>query len=203
MVGNDIVDLSDPGAQPGARHPRFDARVFAASERRLLTSAGDPLRWIYWAAKESAYKVARRLDPSCVFAPSRFVVRLDDALRGCVQTDAADFPVAVDVRDGRVHAVATRPGGSPERADAAVSRLPAHDRDDPGHAAPGRAARRLAIACAARALSLEPWRLSIDRERRAPRLLLCEDTPVGSLSLSHHGRFVACAFDATSLAGPT
>ena len=65
MIGNDVVDLGDAEVQPGATHPRFDARVFAREEREALRASGAPnrLRWILWAAKEAAYKAARKLDP--------------------------------------------------------------------------------------------------------------------------------------------
>ena len=39
MLGNDIVDLGDPETRPGARHPRFDARVFTREERAALAAA--------------------------------------------------------------------------------------------------------------------------------------------------------------------
>ena len=40
MIGNDVVDLGQRGVQPGAQHPRFDARVFSASELAAATSQG-------------------------------------------------------------------------------------------------------------------------------------------------------------------
>ncbi|MGH7855988.1 MAG: 4'-phosphopantetheinyl transferase family protein, partial [Candidatus Binatia bacterium] len=78
MVGNDVIDLRDPETAPGSQHPRFDARVFAPAERALLGASTDArrLRWILWAAKEAAYKVARKIDARAVFSPRRFVVDL-------------------------------------------------------------------------------------------------------------------------------
>ena len=40
MLGNDIIDLGDPETRPGARHPRFDARVFTREERAALGDRG-------------------------------------------------------------------------------------------------------------------------------------------------------------------
>ena len=64
LVGNDVVDLHDPQSQPEALHPRFDARVFSLGEREALGASSSPhsLRWSLWAAKESAYKLAKKLD---------------------------------------------------------------------------------------------------------------------------------------------
>ena len=77
-VGNDIVDLRDPETRPGALHPRFDARVFTPAERERIgpDEQGHRMRWLMWAAKESAYKAAKKLDPRTVFSPSRFEVEL-------------------------------------------------------------------------------------------------------------------------------
>src|SRR3990172_11249674 len=86
MVGDARVDLGDPEARESALPPRFDARVFAPAERAALgaSPASGRLRWILWAAKEAAYKLARKLDPGVAFSPSRFVVSLDATLRGRV-----------------------------------------------------------------------------------------------------------------------
>jgi phosphopantetheinyl transferase (holo-ACP synthase) len=56
LVGNDVVDLRDPENQPEAIHPRFDDRVFTWAERARILAAGSPhrMRWVLWAAKESA-----------------------------------------------------------------------------------------------------------------------------------------------------
>ena len=74
LVGNDVVDLHDSESRPGALHPRFDVRVFTPDEREALSAAAYPLRWTLWAAKESAYKVAKKLDPTVRFLPRDFVV---------------------------------------------------------------------------------------------------------------------------------
>src|SRR5512139_2501725 len=78
MIGNDVVDLLDPETQPGAVHPRFDARVFTDDELRALRRSVAPgrLRWLMWAAKESAFKAVRRNDACVAFRPREFAVTL-------------------------------------------------------------------------------------------------------------------------------
>ena len=44
MIGNDVVDLSDPESAPAALHPRFDARAFCEAERERLAASRDPGR---------------------------------------------------------------------------------------------------------------------------------------------------------------
>lgn len=97
MLGNDVVDLLDVDARPETFHRRFEARVFAPSERESIArdaaGSGSPthphpnphphaLRWAHWAAKEAAYKLLRQRDPEFVFSPIRLVARFDAAGSG-------------------------------------------------------------------------------------------------------------------------
>ncbi len=197
MVGNDVVDLGDPETRPGAQHPGFDARVFARSERRLLACSERPdcLRWALWAAKESAYKAARRVDPDAVFAPSRFVTRLrpesvggGNVLAGYVIHGELRLRVRVTLEADCVHAVATHPCARMGLVKAEVARV----EGELSAAAPGRAARDLAVAGVARLLRVAPRELRIERSGRVPQVEFSGGT-APLLSLSHHGRFVAYA----------
>ncbi len=210
MIGNDVVDLGDREARAGAQHPRVDARVFAPGERRLLQSGrlGEELRWILWAAKESAFKVARRDDPTTGFAPSRFVVELDRDLQGRVRHRGRDYAVQVSVNRDVVHAVATRSrsGGAAGRFRAAGVTGVAGSAEG---AAPGRAAREFAASEIARLLAVSASHLRFGRRGRIPELqpsgsarseldsarLASLERCLGRLavSISHHGRFVAYA----------
>ena len=194
MLGNDVVDLRDPETR--TRHPGFDARVFTRAERCRLMRVADPhaMRQMLWAAKESAYKAARRIDPGTVFSPVRFEVeRLANGI-GCVRHASARFRIALQ-RDGDcLHAVATH-----EHAQALplLGVAVVHGRD------PGRVARSLAVAGVSRALGVGPGALAVRRRGRIPELHL-EGSPLPApLSLSHHGRFAAYAALATAPATGT
>ncbi|MEE8475925.1 MAG: 4'-phosphopantetheinyl transferase superfamily protein [Myxococcota bacterium] len=206
MIGNDVVDLGDLETRPGAQHPRFDARVFAPSERRALEDgeADNGLRWILWAAKESAFKAARREDESTVFAPSQFVVELDPDLRGRVRHRGRDYAVRVSVDRDRVHAVATDLRAGALRAGCRL--LTAHDIRT---GVSSRAAREFAASEIARLLAVSASHLRFRRRGRIPELhpsgsarseldsarLARLENSLGRLavSISHHGRFVAYA----------
>jgi hypothetical protein len=195
-VGNDVVDLAEPETRLSGLHPRFEERVFGAAERRALEASRSRhrLHWALWAAKESAYKARKRLDPGAVFSPKAFEVELSPLpARGGVAVgrvvhrgDVFDLEVCVD--GASVHAVARSEGEAGTRVLWRVERT----RSDPGVAV-----RRLAATAIGRALGLDPAGLWIvgrppvatDRGRRLD---------VG-VSLSHHGRFVAFA---CTLAGP-
>jgi phosphopantetheinyl transferase (holo-ACP synthase) len=214
-IGNDVVDLGDPEAAAGACHARFEKRVFAPEEVALLdASAGSRrlrLRWTLWAAKEAAYKVARKRDATIVFSPRRFMVRLHDDTRATVEHQVEHqqhrFTVALDLGARHVHAIArdgraTCTDGSdghaapiPAPAPAAAARIIARVATlEPGNrACPGDLVRALAITTLAPLLAPAPAILSIVRDGRIPRLYDAHGPLDADLSLSHHGRFVAFA----------
>lgn len=190
MIGNDVVDLRDPETQPGATHPRFDARVFGRVERRAIRRSAAPnrLRWALWAGKESGYKIARKRDPRAVFSPVRFRVYLDAALHGRVEWDGGRAALCVEERDGGLHAVAWSCDRERSRLAWGLRRLPA-----PGGPPVRDAARRLAVGSVAALLGAEPRELAVAREGRVPRLRLRGAPAPADLSLSHHGGLVAFA----------
>jgi phosphopantetheinyl transferase (holo-ACP synthase) len=189
MVGNDVVDLRDRSVANGPRHPRFDTRVFAPSEHRALRESGEenPLRWAFWAAKEAAYKVAKKLDDAAIWSPVRFVVHIDATGAGRVEHEGRDISVRVEKDAERVHAVASDTSASLSQVRARVAELPTED------ANPSAAVRALACEDLAGVLGRDAELLEIARRDRIPVLRVAgEDAPL-DLSLSHHGRFVAWA----------
>jgi phosphopantetheinyl transferase (holo-ACP synthase) len=211
MIGNDVVDLDDAETQPGSAHPRFDARVFAAEERAALAASPSPhrLRWILWAAKEAAYKVARKLDASTVFSPSRFVVRVESNV---VEHEARRYRLQVLQTSDWVHALAcddvgrgfhpppTGPSGPVQRGDLKARIFSgAHaPLGVPWKARPtsfSLAVREIALDALAAALDEEPRELAIVTRNRIPQVERRGAPAPVDLSLSHHGRFVAYAFE--------
>jgi hypothetical protein len=192
MLGNDVVDLSDPETL-GARHARFDARVFTREERAALEAARDPerLRWSLWAAKEAAYKCLKKLAPGACFSPVRFAVRLDGEASGIVETGGRRLRVALFCQGDALHAVATD-ASDPERGVLrALAELPA----ELSEGGASQAVRALAREAAAAELGCHPDELAIVGEGRRPRLRRRGGLPTPDLSLSHHGRFVAAALE--------
>ena len=189
-IGNDVVDLADPETRLDGLHPRFATRVFTAAERSLLEAGADRqrLHWALWAAKESAYKALKQLEPRLAFSPRRLEVALDaEALLagGCATGTVACGELGVDVGirlgAGSVHAIA-RPRRAGARVLSAV--------DQAGTDA-GLAVRRLATGAIAAALDVDDAALWISG--RPPRVSLRGSRLDVGLSLSHHGRFVAFA----------
>lgn len=197
-VGNDVVDLGDPEARLDGLHPRWADRVFTAAERRALDASPAATRhrlhWALWAAKESAYKARKRLDPRAVFSPRAFEVALSGfpersgSCRGRVRHAGEWFALEVRLEDAFVHAVAAAPG--------AAGKLVARARRACGE--PGADVRAAAAEAVAEAMGLEPKGLRLTGRppvARHGRAALAVD-----VSLSHHGRFVAFAFVMTASA---
>ena len=211
MIGNDIVDLEDPDTRPETFRPRFDERVFDPAERRSIARDSDPhtRRWAHWAAKEAGYKLGRQVDEDFVFTPSRLVARFDSIeseaggrtlRRGTLTLPRALAPglghleLRSDERAERVHVLAAPPGADWEAITDAIEII-APDAD------PSARVRDLARFMIARDLGIDEARVEIGRRgdpraggaAKIPTALIDGSRSGLVLSLSHHGRFVACA----------
>ncbi|HSD67877.1 MAG TPA: 4'-phosphopantetheinyl transferase superfamily protein [Vicinamibacteria bacterium] len=191
-VGNDVVDLACPETRLDDLHPRFVERVFGPSERSALDTGPDRRvrHWASWAAKESAYKALKRVEPATVFSPMAFEVELREwppergVAVGRVRHRGVTLALEVRLAGECLHAVAA----------AGVAAEAVRSGTGPAGADPSRSARDLAVAALAPALGLDPRELAIDG--RPPVVRRGDERLDVILSLSHHGRFVAFAFAA-------
>jgi phosphopantetheinyl transferase (holo-ACP synthase) len=190
-VGDDVVDLGDPETRDGARHPGFDARVFTADELRWLQAQPDTqlARWTLWAAKESALKLARKLEPDTVFSPRAFSAQHERP--GLLQVTHGTATVEVEVRRSGscLHALA-HSHGSAVTTTVVSGHLPPSVGANPSDAV-----RRFACEQLAAQLACEPAELLVVKTHGVPQLERNGEPLAADLSLSHHGRFVsfACA----------
>lgn len=206
-IGNDIVDLRDPESAPESLHPRYLHRVFTPAERRSLAAHPGRLElWSRWAAKEAAYKALaseRASEPEkLVFSPRAFATVLDPPgvgshRRGWVvyrgRVLGARMPIRLHISDHAVHAVAASAGElDSERVIAASFLLDSQVSD-----IPSLAVRRAARGLFAQHLGCDERRVRI-RGRRPPQFFIDGQPGGSSLSLSHHGRWVAFAFSRVS-----
>ncbi|MBP7569904.1 MAG: 4'-phosphopantetheinyl transferase superfamily protein [Acidobacteria bacterium] len=108
-IGNDVVDLAEPGAAGKERDRRFMDRVFTPSERaHILDSAAPTIAlWKTWAAKEAAYKIAAKLREGVVFAHRAFEVEPDrwPSRRARVRFEHLDIRVRWVVARDYVHCI--------------------------------------------------------------------------------------------------
>jgi holo-[acyl-carrier protein] synthase len=75
-IGNDIVDLAEPGVAGKEHDRRFMDRVFTPEERQRILAAAAPTLalWKTWTAKETAFKIVSKLREGVVFAHQKFEV---------------------------------------------------------------------------------------------------------------------------------
>jgi phosphopantetheinyl transferase (holo-ACP synthase) len=195
MVGNDVVDLCDPESRSETLHPRFDTRVFSERERTLIAASGDSerLRWKLWAAKEAAYKLARKRVPTTVFSPRRFEVDPDGQAGAVVAHGEARYRVEFTENDRAVHAVATCSSGAGQRVVTGWRRLERGEIASGDPDAPSRAVRALLCDRIAERLGVAASELEVRRLGRVPYLWLRGERAPVDLSLSHHGDWLCFA----------
>lgn len=190
------MDLRHPLCQPDAIHSRFDSRAFTTREIALLAASAQAhrTRWSLWAAKESAFKASRKLDPRVRFLPRDFAVHLSGE-RAEVVHSSGRFGVWLDHADQWVHAVASQTGEKPGfrlAGDPSVSSGAA------GTAEEGfsERVRELARSALGALLNIAPNEVRIVSEDGIPRAQRRGQPLPFDLSLSHDGRFVSCAWEA-------
>jgi hypothetical protein len=189
MVGNDIVDLSDPESSRDACHLRFDRRVFTPEEFEMLSTEHTDVqrRWILWSAKEAAYKAARRECAGVAFSPARFVVNLDRSLCGSVRVGIRRWPVRVRIGGDCIHAVVSESESFAGTLSGSRRLTTAELRD------PSQGVRRFAIASIAAGLGVATSDLRIEKTNRIPQLIVAGEAAPVALSLSHHGSYAGFA----------
>lgn len=187
LVGNDVVDLDDPAIAGSHLRPRLVDRICTPAEAARVRAARDPhaALWSHFAAKEAAYKVLRKLDPSA--SPGLHGVEVEAYLRA-VRHRGGHLHLEIELGPGHVHALAWTAGPSPLRG---VERV--------GGADPRLTSRRLLARAMARRHGGPERRWSVQRaplagswDGKGPPVLLCDGRPSGvDVSLSHDGRFAA------------
>jgi len=198
MLGNDIVDLEDPDADATTFSPRWSQRVFTPRELDAVTNAADPVRarWRFWAAKEAAYKCARQAHDRAIFSPRAFEVRFGSLpagrRRGWVEWRGERLSLHLEEGASWVHAWVddgTDAAGPPRRG---IAVLPT------GLRQLAEGASDFVRRCVLRDAITGPLRDAVDleivRRDRVPHLQSARGRESASLSLSHHGRYVAWAW---------
>jgi phosphopantetheinyl transferase (holo-ACP synthase) len=198
VVGNDVVDLTDPAIADHHRRERFLSRVCTADEQTRVATASD--LWTLFAAKEAAYKALVKLGSSPGFAHRDLRVAPD---LSAVRWREHELTLWVSSDGQRVHAVAWSAGARWPIMSVACAKSECGGRGASPHPweEASSAVRALLrdllateIGCAARELEVvrEPMAGAWDGfgpprvERNGTRM----DADV---SLSHDGRFVAAA----------
>lgn len=194
LVGNDIVDLGDPESQRETLHPRFIARVFSQAEQRAIQSSPDAQThlWLLWAAKESAFKVLKKMDAELVFTHRQFVVEVEHPRRGHTALGrichgAHRLTMRASIRPGYVHVLAWLRDRPSDRSGVLFG-----VQSCPIHLDPSAAVRAVTASAVCKALHMPPKALAIDHGK-PPRFVGPMDLTGLDCSLSHHGRWISYA----------
>lgn len=193
MIGNDVVDLGDPEAQPKALNPRFDARVFTEGERSQIeqSSSEHEMRWMLWACKEATYKLAKRDDHRTIFSPVAFEVSIAGPALAFVCFGDRTTYVRLSRFGDAVHAVAAQNQTDLDCSVAEVKDCRSDQSRVVRDLALGRIAKLHAVPISAVAIENGPARI--------PEIRLYGEPSPHALSLSHHGRYVAFAIHTAAL----
>jgi phosphopantetheinyl transferase (holo-ACP synthase) len=186
-IGNDVVDLTDPGIVRHHENRRFVERVCSESERPRVTTATD--LWSLFAAKEAAYKALVKMGCSPGFGHRALGVAPDLA---SVAWKDRRLALVVTVAFDHVHAVAWTAGPEP------LSRVVRADGPPGSESERARAVLRdllsTALGCAPGAIEVVRDPIPGSWDGYGPPRVTRAGVPIDAdVSLSHDGPFVAAA----------
>lgn len=209
-MGNDIVDLAAPGAIGKARDARFVKRVLTGEEQRALSNSENPdaLLWAFWAAKEAAYKAISKQISGISSAPGRYSVMLNNGnlsvrsghVDGRVKTPEGLVCIRIYIHEGHVHCIATTAGHHGiDKIVWAVKAISPGEKTAYSHEFESSSVRKLATEQIALHTGRDGSDIRILRENRprgfGPPIVYYKGKKADlDISLSHDGRFAACAF---------
>lgn len=200
VVGNDIVDLK---VKEPSLHRRYNEKVFSEEERRQI---GNNLTflWLHWAAKEAAFKVISQIERESTFRPKDFYYQVK---HNAIFYGSKKLYCQSVITKEFVHVCCT---AQPKRLWTnsfkrwVIKLNPSLFRrslKDPFVSSSE--IRKTASLRIAKLLKIDPARLSFisycDQRSNVfgspPYLLIDGKLSSHSVSFSHHGRFLAIAFE--------
>jgi phosphopantetheinyl transferase len=202
LIGNDIVDLTDPRAAGKSRDIRFMDRVFTTNERQAIFNHNnrDVFLWSLWAGKETAYKAICKVHPAVSSSPRRYEIELFPSAglvpeRGVAHTPFGLVSIRLFVRSDHLHCVGVTDGLGMDSVMWDVLKV---DQRRSSQDYQSNIARKMIKRKASCYLNESPGTMEIIRTRGChglePPVLYVRKTktPI-DISMSHDGRFVACA----------
>ncbi|TFG91052.1 MAG: 4-phosphopantetheinyl transferase family protein [Syntrophobacterales bacterium] len=193
----------DPQARGKSRDIPFMDRVFTPDERRLIRGSSDPdmMLWSMWAGKETGYKAIRRRYPAVSSAPGRYEVQLPctgDHVpeSGTVHTPCGPISIRFFITGDYVHCIGAT---ADEEVDAIVWDV---RKITWTHSSPNvesgfvreMARRSISVYLGEQPEAVDIIRPNEDRGLAPPVVRIGRKPPAINLSMSHDGRFAACAF---------
>jgi len=100
LLGNDIVDLNEAGVTGKSHRARFVERVFSREEKSAISVSENPdlTLWMFWAAKETAFKIISKITGPPVFSHKKFRT----TFRKQISQSKSKFEVVYDARQFQI-----------------------------------------------------------------------------------------------------
>jgi phosphopantetheinyl transferase len=203
-VGNDIVDLKEPGNTRKSRDLHFLKKILTDAEIEFVQSAenSDKALWSCWAYKETAYKIIKKSRGHAAFLPCQWSVIFKKSKSTYIDGEiTAPSAPTVYLRllscAGYVHCVGTDCRDALEKIICNVVALPQQDKGEKPDAS--LFLRECLTQDLARYFHLKSSDININRikengELQPPYLFVSGKKSDIDISLSHDGQFVAYAF---------
>ena len=208
VVGNDVVDLRHPDTRQKSRDRRFVRRVFLPEEEeRIYDDAdSDACLWMFWAAKETAYKIFSKENPAISSSPLKYKTALlgemflpghtHDRRLTCVVT-APRGSVGVIIYTGRdyLHAFGSL-GDEGTWGDMHLRVFRLEEMCEKREQTESVAVRNVLRNYLGRYWNISPSCITVHREKNerglgAPYVYINGKKAPADISLSHHGRYGA------------
>ncbi len=109
MIGNDIVDLKLALLEDKASNLRWLNKVFVEKEIELIQNSENPniMLWRLWSMKESAYKVAVKKSGIRAFNPKRLETEILGPWQGRINSVYGVFQVSSWIAEDYIHSIAS------------------------------------------------------------------------------------------------
>jgi hypothetical protein len=183
---------------------RYLKKILTGVEIEIVQKAADPdlTLWSFWVCKETAYKVLKKFSAGIVFRPRCWSVKFnrpdDRPVTGeVVIPGEKSIFVRTCFSDDYVHCIGAGELFALDKIIWDVDILPqagAGTDVDPSAFARDRLLRRLADTYSLNIVGMDIGRDKQGRELQPPYLYLDGKKAAFDISLSHDGKFVACAF---------
>ncbi|MBN1474148.1 MAG: 4'-phosphopantetheinyl transferase superfamily protein [Syntrophaceae bacterium] len=198
------MDLKQPDNLKASMDSRFPKKVLTVAEIEFVQNAQNPAQalWSFWACKETAYKVIKKIRPDASFLPRQWDVCLSPPARHYIDaivlvSENQTIYSRLFLDDDYVHCVGSEVTEALDGVICEVIKLPAGNNGETenGHSF----LRECASRKIAQHFHLNSSDLKIERQRAGgelspPHVLKGDSRLAIDLSLSHDGRFGAYAF---------
>ena len=183
MLGNDIVDLNHLPKEERSLSKPYLSKICSNREIDKILNSEHPnlCLWSIWTMKESAYKIAIKLGAERAFNPKKFETFQVDANSGLISSDYGTMISATVFDENFIHTIAFLPNTKAYKSGEMICA-------DNQSAAVRHALIRDYLVLYPNAQNNE-----VIMQNDIPQLI--SDSDKIDISLSHHGDFIAWAFE--------